>query len=235
LEQEERQKKKVILQKKNLGTDIDELKEIADEVEDLNADLERLKLENETVQTELKNEIQRERNTRQAAEYFLIKVERESAETKKALEDLKRQDDEVLRKLRVDYEAQLEELDNGLEREKKSKKTVGKVATKSEREIRDLERRLFQTEREKQIAQEKEATFNKDVVKLREELLDESKKVAQAEAQNKILTRDVDTMKQKLRDLEEETAKVRSEALREKQRPKVQKKKRVVDSDEDSE
>jgi len=42
-EQEERLKKRVTLQKKSLQSEIEELKEIADEVDDLTADLERLK------------------------------------------------------------------------------------------------------------------------------------------------------------------------------------------------
>lgn len=235
LEQEERQKKKVTLQKKSLQSEIEELKELADEVDDLTADLERLKLDQETHATELKNDIQRERNARQAAEYALIKLEREAQESKKTLEDLKRQDEESLKKLKLDYEAQLEELDQQLEREKKGKKSVSKTSTKSDREIRDLERRLFQVEREKQIAQEKEAGHTKDVTKLREDITEDSKKLSQEEAKNKLLTREVDGMKQKLRDLEEEMAKIRSEALREKQRPKTQKKqkKRVPDSDEE--
>jgi len=112
---------------------------------------------------------------------------------------------------------------------------MSSVSSKSDREIRSLERALFSTQREMQIAQERESSFNRDVIKLREDLLDESKSIAQAEAQNKILTRDVDTMKQKLRDLEEEASKIRSDALREKQKPKTaQKKKRVVDSDDES-
>jgi len=236
-EQEERLKKRVTLQKKSLQSEIEELKEIADEVDDLTADLERLKMDQETHSTELKNDIQRERNARQASEYALIKLERESQESKKTLEEIKRQDEDNLKKLKVDYESQLEELDSLLEREKKGKKNVSKVSTKSEREQRDLDRRLFQVEREKQIAQEREASFNKDVIKLREDITEDSKKLSQEEAKNKLLTREVDGMKQKLRDLEEEMAKIRSEALREKQRPKTssKKKKKVESSDEESE
>jgi len=194
-------------------------------------------MDQETHSTELKNDIQRERNARQASEYALIKLERESQESKKTLEEIKRQDEDNLKKLKVDYESQLEELDSLLEREKKGKKNVSKVSTKSEREQRDLDRRLFQVEREKQIAQEREASFNKDVIKLREDITEDSKKLSQEEAKNKLLTREVDGMKQKLRDLEEEMAKIRSEALREKQRPKTssKKKKKVESSDEESE
>jgi len=85
LEQEERLKKKATLQKKTIQAEIDELKELATEADDLNDELEKFQADADALLTELKNDIQRERSARQAAEASLLKMERESQELKKTI------------------------------------------------------------------------------------------------------------------------------------------------------
>jgi len=72
-EQEERLKKKIMLQKKNIQSEIDELKELADESEELAEEIEKYKGETESFQTELKNDIQREKKFKNCSRFFTYK------------------------------------------------------------------------------------------------------------------------------------------------------------------
>jgi len=97
-EQEERLKKKIMLQKKNIQSEIDELKELADESEELAEEIEKYKGETESFQTELKNDIQREKNSRIAADSSLTKMQRELQDIKKSLDESKINDETTLKK-----------------------------------------------------------------------------------------------------------------------------------------
>jgi len=76
LELEERAKRKLGLSKKSMMMEMEELKELADEAEDLNEELEKVKQEGESAQTELKNELQRERSARQGSENQINQIKK---------------------------------------------------------------------------------------------------------------------------------------------------------------
>jgi len=76
LELEERAKRKLALSRKALTIEMEELKELADEAEDLNEELEKVKQEGESQQTELKNDLGRERNARQGSENQLNQIKK---------------------------------------------------------------------------------------------------------------------------------------------------------------
>jgi len=58
--------------------EMEELKELADEAEDLNEELEKVKQEGESQQTELKNDLGRERNARQGSENQLSQTKKKN-------------------------------------------------------------------------------------------------------------------------------------------------------------
>jgi len=97
-EQEERLKKKITLQKKQIQSEIDELKELAEESEELQEEIEKFKLESDSFQTELKNDIQREKNSRIAADQSLSKLQRELQDIKKSLDETKANDELTIKK-----------------------------------------------------------------------------------------------------------------------------------------
>jgi len=73
-EQEERLKKKITLQKKQIQSEIDELKELAEESEELQEEIEKFKLESDSFQTELKNDIQREKKFKNCCRSITFKI-----------------------------------------------------------------------------------------------------------------------------------------------------------------
>jgi len=176
LEQEERLKKKAALQKKTIQAEIDELKELATEAEDLNDELEKFQNDADALMTELKNDIQRERSARQAAEVSLLKMERETQELKKSHQDAKVSHEETSKKLKEDYEAQILDLDDLLLREQKGKKSVGSSSKKADREIRDLERSLQRIEKDKLQFEDRFSTLFKDTQRIKEDLQSDQKK-----------------------------------------------------------
>jgi len=233
LEQEERLKKKATLQKKQIQMEIDELKEMANEADDLNDELEKYKADADALTTELKNEMQRERNARQAAETTLLKMQRELQEIKKSLSDATAADAEQVRKLKEDYESQLVDLEDQLNREQRGKKSIGSSAKKSERQIRDMERNLQRVEKDKLQYEDRFSSLYKDTQRLKEDLQSDQKKAAQAESTNKLLIRELDNYKNKLRDLEESTQKLREDRLRKKSKPLGRQAVNVDDDDDE--
>jgi chromosome segregation ATPase len=234
LEQEERLKKKATLQKKQIQVEIDELKEMANEADDLNDELEKFKADADALTTELKNDMTRERNARQAAETTLLKMQREVQEIRKSLSDATVADSEQVRKLKEDYESQIVDLEDLLNREQKGKKSVGSSAKKAERDIRDMERNLQRVEKEKLQFEDRFSTLYKDTQRIKEDLQTDQKKAAQAESTNKLLIRELDNYKTKLRDLEETTQKLKEERLRKKSRPMASNRnRRAVDVSDD--
>jgi len=83
LELEERAMRKLAQAKKAITIEMEELKELADDAEDLNEELEKLKQEGESQQTELKNELQRERNARQGSENQISQIKKRNGIFKK--------------------------------------------------------------------------------------------------------------------------------------------------------
>jgi myosin heavy chain 9/10/11/14 len=231
-DQEERMRKKITLQKKNVQLEIEELRELADETDDLEVELEALRNEQEGYQVELKNDIQRERAARQAAESSLIKMRREAEDLKKSLVEFKSNHHDGLQKVKKDYEEQLDDLEKTLEREKKGKKSIGASTKRSEKELREMERRLDQVSRDKSNYEDKENQLMREIAKIRDNLQSDGRELAQTEAKNKIFLRDVENAKSKATDLEEEISRLRNEMLRDKKR--YQKKSNNVDSGDES-
>jgi len=131
LELEERAKRKLALSRKALTIEMEELKELADEAEDLNEELEKVKQEGESQQTELKNDLGRERNARQGSENQLNQIKKKNwNHWEKKLKMQEMVNLKKLNQIKKKYEQQLSELDNILQKTKREKKRCWKIISK---------------------------------------------------------------------------------------------------------
>jgi len=98
---------------------MEELKDLANEAEEILEELDRFKEENETYKKDLANEITKEKNQKSTIETDTIKVRKELEELRKQLSDFKQTEADSIRKLRNKYETEIDELDLIIEKSKK--------------------------------------------------------------------------------------------------------------------
>jgi myosin protein heavy chain len=194
---EDRQRKRLETQKRALALEIDELKEAAEEAEDLREEIANLRAENESQLNSLRGELESERQFRLQSDELEQRLKREAETLKLELQQESAKLLETQRRIEQQYESEISELHQLLNKAKKDKNNVFVSSKRVDRDLRDLNRRLQQESVEKS---------------------DYTQKLAQAEREYKLLKNKVDQDTFEMEKAEQDRARLEQTLVREQER-----------------
>jgi len=237
LNNEERQKKKAETQKRALALEADELREMAEEAEDLREEINNLRSENESQLSSIKGELDSERQLRMQAEELDQRAKREAETLKMELEQEKSKLVDAQRRIEQQFESEIAELNQLLNKAKRDKTNVSASSKRVDRELRDLNRRIQQESVEKSEYVQKLAQAERDYKLLKNKYDQDTFEIEKAEQDKARLEQNVAREQERISDLEDELAKLRIQINNDRKRSTQMKRKlgsmRGGDSDDE--
>ncbi|EFC48085.1 myosin [Naegleria gruberi] len=209
--QEVKSKKKIESVKLSLETEIEDLRDLAEKAEDLQDELSSVKQQHNEILSELQSELKKERSERIYNEEEANRWKRDVQNLKVQLELANQKKDEESRRVRAQYEQELQDLQDLYNKLKNDKKKFSKSSNSLESELRDAQRSLSDSERYRTLAEQKadrlERELKMSVLRLETE---SSNQLLIAQEKSRIESQ-LQSTRDQVDDLESENTKLKSD------------------------
>ncbi|KAG2392598.1 hypothetical protein C9374_011323 [Naegleria lovaniensis] len=209
--QETKARKKMEALKLSLQSEIEDLRELAEKAEDLSEELSMCKQQHADMVNELESELKKERSDRIYNEEEASRFKRDVQNLKVQLELALQKKEEELRRVRGQYEQEIQDLQDLYNKSKNDKKKFSKSSTSLETELREAQRSLQDSERYRSLAEQKADRLERELKMANLRLETESSNQLLIAQEKQRIESQLQSVRDQFDELESENTKLKSD------------------------